>query len=339
MKMNQKGFRAVALIGAAALALAFAGETRAQNQNSDSNWNPPSNGNTWPYAPTGKSPVLAVVGDVACQPDEVEPPGEAAHEVCDDPKPPYTSTSLWESQEATANQIETMKPDLVALVGDLQYQVGEYSDFEQSFNLTYGAFKLLHRPAPGNHEFYDEHGADWRCRLRLLLLLQRLPDRCQRKPDHGYDLGPVPTSECCDMQLSGPYHPHPATRAASGWTGGALRFGDERTGGMGSEMAGIPIIWAPGTLSRSISSATRSRAAVYRTRHLVCRRTLMAEEGSRGESFRVHTRLLAPAHVQRCQQHYHRGHYRAGLLAAALRVPSRPGAERTRPPLRPLPPA
>ena len=51
-----------------------------------------------------------------------------------------------------------MKPDAVALLGDLQYQVGQYSDFEGSFDLTYGAFKFLHRPAPGNHEFYDEHG-------------------------------------------------------------------------------------------------------------------------------------------------------------------------------------
>ncbi len=51
-----------------------------------------------------------------------------------------------------------MKPDAVALLGDLQYQVGRYSDFEGSFDLTYGAFKFLHRPSPGNHEFYDEHG-------------------------------------------------------------------------------------------------------------------------------------------------------------------------------------
>ena len=50
-----------------------------------------------------------------------------------------------------------MKPDAVALLGDLQYQVGLYSDFKGSFDLTYGAFKFLHRPAPGNHEFYDEH--------------------------------------------------------------------------------------------------------------------------------------------------------------------------------------
>jgi hypothetical protein len=50
-----------------------------------------------------------------------------------------------------------MKPDAVALVGDLQYQVGQYQDFERSYDLTYGAFKMITRPAPGNHEFYDEH--------------------------------------------------------------------------------------------------------------------------------------------------------------------------------------
>ena len=50
-----------------------------------------------------------------------------------------------------------MKPDLIAIVGDLQYQVGQYSDFENSYDLTYGAFKFITRPSPGNHEFYDEH--------------------------------------------------------------------------------------------------------------------------------------------------------------------------------------
>jgi hypothetical protein len=48
--------------------------------------------------------------------------------------------------------------DAVALLGDLQYQVGRYSDFENSYDLTYGAFKMISRPAPGNHDFYDEHG-------------------------------------------------------------------------------------------------------------------------------------------------------------------------------------
>jgi len=154
MKMIRGSFRAAVLIGAAASVLAFAPGAKAQGHDDHS-----PNDNTWPYAPTWHSPVLAVVGDIACQPG-AEGPGESGKEVCSDPAtpPPYTSTSLWQSQEATANQIETMKPDAVALLGDLQYQVGRYSDFEQSFDLTYGAFKFLHRPAPGNHEFYDEHG-------------------------------------------------------------------------------------------------------------------------------------------------------------------------------------
>jgi hypothetical protein len=142
-------------MGAAALALAFAPGARAQNQNSNRNGDPHSNDNTWPYAKTGRSPVLAVVGDVACQPGETEPSGEKKGENCVGD----TAQNLYASQAATANLIESMKPDLIALVGDEQYQVGQYSDFENSYELTYGAFKFITRPAPGNHEFYTEHGA------------------------------------------------------------------------------------------------------------------------------------------------------------------------------------
>jgi len=169
MKMIGGGSRAAAVIGAVALALGFASGAKAQNQgfNFDGYGNPNSNDNTWPYAKTGKSPVLAVVGDVACEPDADFETGEAAHETCDTPKAPYFSTSnpstppgsysLWQSQEATANEIENLKPDAVALLGDLQYQVAQYQDFEKSYDLTFGAFKKITRPAPGNHEFYDEH--------------------------------------------------------------------------------------------------------------------------------------------------------------------------------------
>jgi hypothetical protein len=126
----------------------------AQNQNFDGGRN--SNVNTWPYGTSGHSaPVLAVVGDVACQPGETEPSGEKTGENCVGD----TAQNLFASQAATAKQIETIKPDLIALVGDEQYQVGQYSDFENSYELTYGAFKMITRPAPGNHEFYTEHGA------------------------------------------------------------------------------------------------------------------------------------------------------------------------------------
>jgi hypothetical protein len=152
MKTIRGRFRAAVLMGAAASVLAFAAGAKAQNSNS--NDNPPLRDNTWPYATTGRSPVLAVVGDVACQPGE-EPSGEKAGENCSGD----TTQNLYASQAATAKQIENMKPDLVALVGDEQYQVGQYSDFENSYELTYGAFKFITRPAPGNHEFYTEHGA------------------------------------------------------------------------------------------------------------------------------------------------------------------------------------
>jgi acid phosphatase type 7 len=164
MNIIREGIRGALLVGAAASVLAFAAASQAQNQkwdhdDHDSNGNAVAADNPWPYAPVPKSPVLAVVGDISCQPGE-EVTDEATNEVCTDPAtpPPYTSTSLWQSQEATANQIEAMKPDAVALLGDLQYQVGRYADFEASFDRTYGGFKFLQRPAPGNHEFYNEHG-------------------------------------------------------------------------------------------------------------------------------------------------------------------------------------
>ena len=151
MKTIQGRFRAAVLV---ASAMAFAVGVSGQNQNFNGNGDPHSN-NTWPYGSTGRSaPVLAVVGDVACQPGEEESTEKAGENCAGD-----TKQSLTASQAATAAQIEQMKPDLVALVGDEQYQVAQYSDFENSYETTYGAFKMITRPAPGNHEFYTEHGA------------------------------------------------------------------------------------------------------------------------------------------------------------------------------------
>jgi len=155
-------FRAAVLMGAAVSVLAFAAKAKAQNRSdnhwpeskgwSSDNWVP--NDNPWPYNKLQGAPVLAVVGDVACQPGDEEA-GEKAGENCSGD----TAQNLNASQAATAQQIENMKPDLVALVGDEQYQVGQYSDFENSYELSYGAFKSITRPSPGNHEFYVEHGA------------------------------------------------------------------------------------------------------------------------------------------------------------------------------------
>ncbi|HEY2563534.1 MAG TPA: metallophosphoesterase, partial [Acidimicrobiales bacterium] len=110
--------------------------------------------NPWPYAGTGPSPVLAAVGDVSCQAGSPQE-NEKATDVCTGGA---TATTRNAAQNATAEQVEAMKPDLVAVLGDEQYQNGYYSDFENSYDKYWGAFKFLQRPAPGNHEFYDNHG-------------------------------------------------------------------------------------------------------------------------------------------------------------------------------------
>jgi hypothetical protein len=111
-----------------------------------------SSDSPWPYAGTVDSPVLAAVGDIACQPGpKLE--NEKPTDVCGSP-----TLGGPQAQAATADQIESEHPELVAILGDEQYQVGRYEDFVGSYDKTYGAFKFLQRPAPGNHEFYTSHG-------------------------------------------------------------------------------------------------------------------------------------------------------------------------------------
>jgi hypothetical protein len=113
-----------------------------------------ANDNAWPYNAAGQAPVLAAVGDISCQPGTPQE-GEKQSDVCEK-KPGSTERNA--AQAATAEQVEAMKPALVAVLGDEQYQNGYYSDFENSFDKYWGAFKFIQRPVPGNHEFYDNHG-------------------------------------------------------------------------------------------------------------------------------------------------------------------------------------
>jgi hypothetical protein len=76
METIRRRIRAAVFIGAAASVMVFAAVANAQNQNSNSNQWPygyPAPDENWPYANIGRAPVLAVVGDVACEPGETEP--------------------------------------------------------------------------------------------------------------------------------------------------------------------------------------------------------------------------------------------------------------------------
>jgi acid phosphatase type 7 len=87
-------------------------------------------------APAGAAPVLAAAGDIAC------PPG-------------WPTTPFACGQAATAAEIEHARPHTVAALGDDQYEQGGLGEFlgPGAFNDTWGAFKRLMRPVPGNHEY------------------------------------------------------------------------------------------------------------------------------------------------------------------------------------------
>jgi len=226
--------------------LAFAVGAPAQNPN--------SNNNSWPYATRGifSAPVLAVVGDIACEPDGDYETGESAHETCLTPKAPYSSTPgiLWQSQEATANLIEAMKPDLVAIAGDLQYQVGQYQDFANSYDLTYGAFKSITRPAPGNHEFYDEHGATGVAGYGYFSYFNGFQINTTGQPITTTLADPCPpTMTGCGYPAATTPNPQPIPRA----DGQAGHF--EETGGVGSTIpAGGPVGVGDGWYSYNLGS-------------------------------------------------------------------------------------
>jgi acid phosphatase type 7 len=87
-------------------------------------------------APAAAAPVLAAAGDIACAPGA-----------------PITSAEC--DQGATAAEIAQARPSRVAALGDDQYEQGSLSEFlgPGAFGQTWGSFKSLIRPVPGNHEY------------------------------------------------------------------------------------------------------------------------------------------------------------------------------------------
>jgi hypothetical protein len=83
-------------------------------------------------AASGES--LAAAGDIA------SPPGGGRADV------------------ATARVIAQQRPDAVLALGDLQYERGEYRNFLNAYDRSWGQFKDLTRPAVGNHEYLDPAG-------------------------------------------------------------------------------------------------------------------------------------------------------------------------------------
>ncbi|TDW24559.1 calcineurin-like phosphoesterase family protein [Kribbella kalugense] len=56
----------------------------------------------------------------------------------------------------TAKLVEAIKPAAVLTIGDNQYDDAHLSDFQNYYAKTWGKFKNITHPIPGNHETYDD---------------------------------------------------------------------------------------------------------------------------------------------------------------------------------------
>jgi hypothetical protein len=90
-----------------------------------------------------RDPVIAAAGDIACDPaDPYFNGGRGAASRCHD--------------AATARVVAGARPTLVLPLGDEQYECGGVSAFARSYALSWGRFRSISRPIPGNHEYHAE---------------------------------------------------------------------------------------------------------------------------------------------------------------------------------------
>jgi hypothetical protein len=94
-----------------------------------------------PPAPPAEASTLVAAGDIACRPGVPESPTECHH-------------------ARTADLVESLAPDAVAVLGDNQYQDGELENFQLAYHPTWGRFKAITHPAVGNHEYEGDPERD-----------------------------------------------------------------------------------------------------------------------------------------------------------------------------------
>jgi hypothetical protein len=94
--------------------------------------------------------ILAGTADIACPPGEVGFPPNGRPNGADNCQ-----------QLQTAQLVQHLNPNAVALPGDIQYQSGTFSEFTDSFGLSWALLKPRIYPAPGNHEWYTPNGAGY----------------------------------------------------------------------------------------------------------------------------------------------------------------------------------
>ncbi len=100
--------------------------------------------------------TLAPPSGAASRPDRVAPAASVTVATAGDIA---KANSPGSHQRQTADLIRSMHPDAVFMLGDGQYERGEYAQYLRSYDPTWGAFKNITDPVPGNHE-YETANAD-----------------------------------------------------------------------------------------------------------------------------------------------------------------------------------
>jgi hypothetical protein len=65
------------------------------------------------------------------------------------------------AQAKTAAIVTSLNPTAVLTLGDNAYPNGSSSDYAKYYDPSWGKFKSITKPAPGNHEYYTPNGADY----------------------------------------------------------------------------------------------------------------------------------------------------------------------------------
>ena len=86
-------------------------------------------------------PVIAAAGDISC------PPGRRGRSSKE-----FEGANTCRSPE-TADLVQALAPDAVLALGDHQYDRGDLRDFDAAYARTWGAFRDIIYPVPGNHEY------------------------------------------------------------------------------------------------------------------------------------------------------------------------------------------
>lgn len=98
-----------------------------------------------PGEATGADPVMAAVGDIACD------PGSASFNA-------GQGTASRCRQKYTSDLVVTRGPTVFAMLGDSQYSDATLAKYNASYDLSWGRVKAITKPAAGNHE-YNTAGA------------------------------------------------------------------------------------------------------------------------------------------------------------------------------------